>query len=494
LKFNSLKILSNIQNNNIIMIDNEPYITDIGITIAGSVDSGKSTFVGVLTSNELDNGNGSARITVAKHPHEKQSGKTSDISARHFMIPEQKRAVTLFDLCGHEKYFKTTAYGVSGCFPDYSFVVVGANRGILTMTKQHFTLLLSMNIPIIILVTRIDITPKETYELTLKQIDKYCRDIIKLPAEFINNYFNKEHENEEWLSTKLDNLSKSLDLSKTMKQPFVPIISISNKTGYYINFVKTMIKNLNPRNLWESHENNRIYKKFIANMDKKYFNIDKKTNIVSAYYIDGIYNPPGIGMVVTGINRGDDINVGDTVYIGPINREFKEIKIRSIHNDCRQKINYLKNHHRGTIAITGDKDFINKTFVKRGLIIIKNKLIIKTNLCYRFNAGVTIFNHSTTLKNNYTPIIQIGNIRQSARMSIEPENNNNKDTICCKEFAYVTFKFKYKPELIEPYQIFVFRSGNVHGVGVILDILPICDDLEAKPDPEKSRNNFIYRK
>ena len=66
------------------MIDIEPYITDIGITIAGSVDSGKSTFVGVLTSNKLDNGNGLARIGVAKHPHEIQSGKTSSISSKHF--------------------------------------------------------------------------------------------------------------------------------------------------------------------------------------------------------------------------------------------------------------------------------------------------------------------------------------------------------------------------------------------------------------------------
>ena len=51
------------------MTDIEPYVTDIGITIAGSVDSGKSTLVGVITTNELDNGNGSARLSVAKHPH-----------------------------------------------------------------------------------------------------------------------------------------------------------------------------------------------------------------------------------------------------------------------------------------------------------------------------------------------------------------------------------------------------------------------------------------
>lgn len=467
------------------MSETESYITDIGITIAGSVDSGKSTFVGVLTTNELDNGNGSARTGVAKHPHEIQSGKTSDISSRHFVIPETKRAITLFDLCGHEKYFKTTAYGVSGCFPDYSFVIVGANRGILTMTKQHLTLLLSMNIPIIIIVTRIDICPKESYDLTLKQIDKYCKDIIKIPAEFMNNYFNDEHLKNEWIQTKLNSLNKSLDLSQSMKQIFIPIISISNKTGYYVEFVKNMITKLHPRNLWGLNQDNRIYTKFTTNMNKEFFNLGKKTNFISAYYIDCVYNPPGIGIVVTGINRGEDFNVGETVYIGPINKEFKEIKIRSINNNIRQKIISLKNHHRGTIAITGEKEFMTKNFIKRGLVIVKNKDIVKTNLCYRFNAGITIFNHSTTLKNNYTPILQIGNIRQSARMTINPQLNNDKDTVCCREYAYVTFKFKYKPELIEQNQIFIFRSGHVHGVGIILDILPISEDFDAKPDLDK---------
>ncbi len=469
------------------MTDIKPYVTDIGITIAGSVDSGKSTFVGVLTTNELDNGNGSARVSVAKHPHEVNSGKTSDISSRHYLIPEKKRAVTMFDLCGHDKYFKTTAYGVSGCFPDYSFVIIGANRGILTMTKQHFTLLLSMNVPIIILITRTDITPKESYDLTLKQIDKYCKDIIKIPAEFVNNFFNEEHLKEEYISSKSELVNKSLDLTHTMKQPFIPVISISNKTGYYLDFTRNLINNLIPRNLWESTTSNRIYNKFVANLDKKFFNTQKPVNFVSAYYIDGVYAPPGIGIVVTGINRGENLNVGDTVFIGPINNQFKEIKIRSIHNDCKQKTQFLKNHHRGTIAITGDKDFMNRHYITRGLVIIKNKELPKTNLCYRFDAGITIFNHSTTLKTNYTPVLQIGNIRQSARMIIDPEHNNDKDTICCREYAYVTFKFKYKPELIEPNQIFVFRSGNVHGVGIVLNVLPMIEDPDGKPDPEKNR-------
>ncbi len=480
-------------------MDIQPYITDIGITIAGSVDSGKSTFVGVLNTNELDNGNGSARLAVAKHPHEINSGKTSDIALKHFIVKEKNRAITMIDLCGHEKYFKTTAYGVSGCFPDYSFVVIGANRGILPMTKQHFTLLLSMNIPLIILITRTDITPKETYEQTLKQIDKYCKSVCHIPGNFINDYYNQEHSKEEYMKEKLKSLITSFDLNNTMKQPFIPVISISNKTGYYVDFVKQMISHLNPRNLWGSYENNRIINNFMTHMSQEYFNKEKNKQI-STFYVDCVYSPPGIGIVVTGINRGEDLSVGDTLYIGPINKEFKQIKIRSIHNDCKQNITTLKHHHRGTIAITGDKDYMTRQYIKRGQIVIHNKELAKSNLCFRFKAGITIFNHSATLKTNYTPLIQIGNIRQSARMIINPEENNGKDAVCVKEYAYVTFKFQSRPEFIEPYQLFVFRSGSVHGVGVILDIVSILDDTDAKPDPlhkyggSSNSNRAIWKK
>lgn len=37
--------------------------------------------------------------------------------------------VTLVDLAGHERYFKTTAYGLTGHLPDYACLIVGANAG-----------------------------------------------------------------------------------------------------------------------------------------------------------------------------------------------------------------------------------------------------------------------------------------------------------------------------------------------------------------------------
>ncbi len=39
------------------------------------------------------------------------------------------QVITLVDLAGHERYFKTTAYGLTGHLPDFACLIVGANAG-----------------------------------------------------------------------------------------------------------------------------------------------------------------------------------------------------------------------------------------------------------------------------------------------------------------------------------------------------------------------------
>lgn len=59
---------------------------ELRIAVIGNVDSGKSTMVGVLTRNMLDNGRGSARSKVFKHSHEDQSGRTSAIGQHNLCL------------------------------------------------------------------------------------------------------------------------------------------------------------------------------------------------------------------------------------------------------------------------------------------------------------------------------------------------------------------------------------------------------------------------
>ena len=55
----------------------------IRIGMIGNVDSGKSTLVGVLTKGALDNGKGSARMSVLQFKHELTTGMTTNIATEH---------------------------------------------------------------------------------------------------------------------------------------------------------------------------------------------------------------------------------------------------------------------------------------------------------------------------------------------------------------------------------------------------------------------------
>ena len=64
--------------------------------VAGSVDAGKSSLVGVLTHGMdgrplLDNGSGSARMNVFQHKHEIETGRTSSLSQQMLGYDEEGR-------------------------------------------------------------------------------------------------------------------------------------------------------------------------------------------------------------------------------------------------------------------------------------------------------------------------------------------------------------------------------------------------------------------
>lgn len=497
-------------------------ITSVAVAVGGSVDSGKSSLVGVLsaTTSILDDGNGSARKLVAKHPHEIASGRTSDISTRTCIFPNSSEAVTLVDLCGHETYFKTTTFGVSGYFPDYGFLIVSANRGILPMTKQHMRLFLSLSVPFVIIVTHCDMVTEDIYQKTIDGIVKTCAMFGgKFVSTLCVNNFDKQdiytgdinitnHSlPEEEYNTKMQSVNtiiQSLTNITDGKQTIFPIITMSNKTGYYLDVIKTVLSLIKPRNFWfqggeKEVIENKIVKQFKLSLEKQK---DGLSNILPQYksfqggifYIDCAFNPPGIGMVVTGINRGNSIQPGlqSFMYIGPFGKEFKKIRIKSLHNNIREIVPSLENHHRGCVNFAVvDKGELKREQIGKGIVLIPSIDMAK-NICYRFKAVISMFTNastSLTLKTGYTPIIHLNTIRQSAKMIIDPKDNNDQDVIKFngKNTAIViaTFKFKQNPEFVEPYNRFLLRSGSIQGIGLVIGITPIEEDFDAKPDAIK---------
>ena len=76
----------------------------------------------------------------------------------------------MIDLCGHEKYLKTTMFGLSGLYPQYAMLVIGANMGVSRMTKEHIGIAMSLKIPMFVVITKIDLAPENVYTETMNTI------------------------------------------------------------------------------------------------------------------------------------------------------------------------------------------------------------------------------------------------------------------------------------------------------------------------------------
>ena len=82
----------------------------------------------------------------------------------------------------------------------------------------------------------------------------------------------------------------------------------------------------------------------------------------------------------------------------------------------------------------------------------------KNNITKEFEAKITILQHSTTIRNGYSPIIHCGPIRQTAQIKID------KNVILRINDSYIAkFQFKFNPEFLEKNMIFFFRDGNTKG-------------------------------
>lgn len=174
------------------------------MAVIGNVDSGKSTLTAVLScaNGTTDDGRGALRTKVFNFTHEKENGRTSSIAHEIMgfdkngqqVLPKKKdlfnakkktiwpeivegsqKVIQMIDLCGHEKYLKTTMFGLSGLYPHYSMLVVGANMGVSRMTKEHIGIAVSLKIPMFVVVTKIDLAPESVYTETVSTLFKILK-------------------------------------------------------------------------------------------------------------------------------------------------------------------------------------------------------------------------------------------------------------------------------------------------------------------------------
>jgi hypothetical protein len=73
-------------------------------------------------------------------------------------------------VAGHERYLRTTVFGLLSSSPNYCLLMVAANNGLIGMSKEHLGIALALNVPVMVVITKIDICPPQILEQTIQQI------------------------------------------------------------------------------------------------------------------------------------------------------------------------------------------------------------------------------------------------------------------------------------------------------------------------------------
>jgi GTPase len=172
-------------------------------------------------------------------------------------------------------------FGLVGLMPDYCMVIVGANMGVSRMTREHIGITLALKIPLFIVITKIDIAPKNIYEDTLNKLTQ----IMKHPNVNKTPIFVNEKDEVKGLAA---NLTSNV---------VAPIFAISNVNGQGLPKLKEFLSYLGSRTL--------VSGLFSSPSDPVEF------------YIDGIYQITGVGLVVAGTIKSGTVIPNMLLNLGP---------------------------------------------------------------------------------------------------------------------------------------------------------------------------------
>jgi GTPase len=302
------------------------------------------------------------------------------------------------------------------------------------MTREHIGIVYTLRIPMIVIYSKIDITPPNIYDVNLK---------------FIQSFFNKSLHINTHVATTPEKIAEiasvycSPDTDINYRLQNIPIITVSNVSGVNIPDVRKFMTSLP-----QYHNYNTA--------------MDLTTNEIN-YIVSTAYNVRGVGLVVSGVLKSGIVKVGDILQIGPFGNYCYRVIVKGIHNNFREPIDFLAAGYSGCFAIkpVNGRVILKRNMLKNGLRCVSNFYSVM-----EFEAKVKILQNPSTISRRYTPIIQCAGFTQPAHII-----NMEKEYLRSHDESIMRFRFIYRPEYVENGSIFVFREGLTKGIGKIQNII-----------------------
>jgi len=417
-------------------------VIETRIAVVGNVDAGKSSLLGVLVKGDLDDGRGKARINLFRHKHEIETGRTSSVSMEILGFSSQgnvvvsdtpgrklsweeigkrsAKVITFTDLAGHERYLRTTVFGLLSSSPNYCLLMVAANNGLIGMSREHLGLALSLNVPVLVVITKIDICPPQILEQTITQITR----ILKSPGARKIPIFVKNHE--ECINT----------ATQFVSQRICPIFQVSNVTGENLDLVRSFL------NILPHHGHYDAEAAF-------------------EFHVNDTFSVPHVGTVVSGIVKSGVIHAGDDVQIGPDSLgRFTQTSIRSIERK-RIAVPAASAGQSASFALRR----IRRKDVRKGMVVLSKSDGAPPKVYREFVAEVLILSHATTIKTKYQAMLHVGPVSQTCAII-----DVDRPFIRTGDRATVAFRFVQRPEYLAPGDRLLCREGRTKGLGIVKSV------------------------
>ena len=349
----------------------ESQTEQLRVSLTGSTTSGKSSLLGTLSTSTLDNGRGKSRLSLLKHRHEIISGISSSVTPEligyHDMrdgsqgihssvsvvnyasgnvsswndihsASEPGRLVFCTDSAGHPRYFRTTVRGLVSWAPHWTICCVAANDEDVSTSKSgeilvsqetlssnsvylddsraHLILCLKLNLPLVVVVTKYDLTSKRGLRQTLAKILSMLKSSGRQPNIFPTN-------DPSYQELQLQRLGKSeeevvqQDINRVKQNQihlWVPIVLTSAVTGRGISQLHALLRHLPIPQLDDVR--NCLDSRLETARHDLLFHIDDFFTMSDGHF----GSRPGRaihGIVLSGHLRYGTLMAGDEVLVGP---------------------------------------------------------------------------------------------------------------------------------------------------------------------------------
>ncbi len=375
-----------LRNGALAVADIESQTEQLRVSFTGSTTSGKSSLLGTLSTGTLDNGRGKSRLSLLKHRHEIASGITSSVAQELLgyrdVVPlglrdssvaevinyasgnvsswndihassESGRLVFVSDSAGHPRYRRTTVRGLVSWAPHWAFCCIAAtddidsngkigttssDEGMLRCTaadldpsNAHLDLCLKLELPLVVVITKLDLASKAGLRQTLARILSALKSAGRRPIMLSTSPIAKIQEEGLHFIPENDDAEINRLLTVVSDDKFrhsVPIVLTSVVNGLGISKLHALLRKL-PLPTPSDALPRRGYTDAL-------FPIDEVFAMPSSQVMPSQEDPENVierGSIVSGYLRYGEIAIGDEILLGPfpIERRNEESPDLAIH-------------------------------------------------------------------------------------------------------------------------------------------------------------------